>query len=130
VWLWNDEPLNVYVVSRAHLLAAGPPQLMPPFVKLSGYPSIEVLLGFITERTGDGLRPVSGATVEHWYGPPGDGTFGNPTGFTVTNAEGYYALCGYQDDYGQWVQVRKDGYRTNRQSIGASWRIDLELGRN
>lgn len=127
LWLWNDDPLNVYVVSRSHLLGSGPSQLMPPFVKPSGYFSIEVLSGFVTERTQDGARPVSEATVEHFYG---DGRSGTPTGFTVTNTDGYYVLCGYQDDYGQSLLVRKDGYRTSRQSIGASSRIDLELVRN
>jgi hypothetical protein len=127
LWLWGDDPLNVYVVSRAQLLGSGVSQLMPPFVRPPGYFSIEVLSGFVTERTQDGARPVSQASVEHFYG---DGTSGTPTGFTVTNTDGYYVLCGYQDDYGQSLLVRKDGYRTSRQSIGASSRIDLELARN
>ena len=39
-------------------------------------------------------------------------------------------VCGYWDDYGQAVRVRKDGYRTAVQSFGPSWRIDFEVVRN
>lgn len=126
LWLWNDDPKNVHVVSRAYLLAAGTPRSMPPLSRLDGYPSVQVLSGFVTERTSDGVRPVAEASVEHLYG---DGQSGDPTGFTVTNANGFYVLCGYDDDYGQAVRVRKKGYRTGIQSIGPSWTIDVQLVR-
>ena len=126
LWLWNDDPKNVHVVSRAYLLGAGTPRSMPPLSRLDGYPNVEVLSGFVTERTPDGVRPVAEASVEHLYG---DGQSGDPTGFTVTNANGFYVLCGYDDDYGQAVRVRKAGYRTGIQSIGPSWTIDVELVR-
>ena len=127
MWLWNDEPLNMHVVSRANLLASGPPRSMPPFSKPVGYQLVDVLEGFVTERTADGTRPVTSALVEHLYG---DGQSGDPTGFTLTTADGHYVLCGYWDDYGQAVRVRKDGYRTSIRSFGPSWRIDFELVRN
>jgi hypothetical protein len=97
------------------------------FLRPPGYDFVEVLSGFVTERTPDGIRPVPEASVEHLYG---DGRSGDPTGFTLTNGDGYYVLCGYYDDFGQAVRVRKHGYRTGIQSIGPSWRIDVELVRD
>ena len=127
LWLWNDDSKDIHVVSRAYLLTAGPPRSMPPLSRAEGYPSVEVLSGFVTERTPAGVRPIAEASVEHLYG---DGQSGDPTGFTVTNADGYYVLCGYDDDYGQAVRVRKKGYHTAIQQIGPSWRVDLELVRD
>jgi hypothetical protein len=69
--------------------------------------------------------PTAPVAVEHFYG---DGS-GDPTGFTLTNAEGYYVLCGYWDDYGQSARVRKDGYRTSIESFGWSTEIDFEVVR-
>jgi hypothetical protein len=127
LWLRNDDAVNVHVVSRAVLLATGTPQSMPPLSKLAGYPLVGAVSGFVTESTPGGVRPVAEASVEHLYG---DGRSGNPTGFTLTNADGYYVLCGYWDDYGQAVRVSKDGYRTAIQSIGASWLNDFQVVRN
>ena len=99
---------------------------MPPFSRPEGYAFVELVSGFVTERTAVGVRPVAEASAEHFYG---DGLSGDPTGFTLTNADGYYALCGYFDDYGQSVRVQKDGYRTAIQSFGPSAKIDFELVR-
>ena len=125
-WLWGDGPKDVHVVSRAYLLAGGTPQSMPPFSRVAGYHGVEVLSGFVTERTRGGVRPVAEAAVEHLYG---DGRSGDPNGFTVTNADGFYVLCGYYDEYDQAVRVRKNGYGTGIRAIGPSWRIDIELVR-
>ena len=118
-------PVDVHVVSRANLLAHGTPRSMPPFSQSTGYAYVAVLTGFVRERTSAGLRPVAEASVEHFYG---DGS-GDPTGFTLTNAKGYYVLCGYWDDYGQAVRARKDGYRTSIESFGWSTEIDFEVVR-
>jgi hypothetical protein len=122
---WTN-PLDVHVVSRANLLTTGTPHSMPPFSQPAGYSYVVVLSGSVTQRTGSGVRPVAEASVEHFYG---DGLSGDPTGFTLTNADGYYVLCGYCDDYGQSVRVRKDGYRTSIESFGPSLEIDFELVR-
>lgn len=124
LWLWNDDPKNVHVVSKASLLATGIPGSLPPLSKVDGYGGTAVVSGYVMERTREGLRPVPEASVEHLYG---DGTSGDPTGFTVTNAAGYYVLCGYDDDYGQAVRVHKNGYGTSIRSIGPSWKVDFEL---
>ena len=100
---------------------------MPPFSKPAGYQLVDRLEGFVTERTADGMRPVASAWVEHLYG---DGQTGDPTGFTLTTADGHYVLCGYWDDYLQSVRVRKEGYRTVIQNFGPSWDINFELVRN
>jgi hypothetical protein len=128
VWQGDDKPKNVHIVPRTHLLAVGTPTSMPPFSRLEGYSIVDVVSGFVTERVPGGVRPVPEASVEHLYG---DGQSGSPTGFTLTRADGSYVLCGYMDDFGQAVRVRKDGYRTGVQSIGPSWRrIDVELVRD
>ena len=128
LWLWNDRPLNVHVVSKATFLATGMPPSMPPLSKLGdqGYEFSDKVFGVVTERTANGVQPVAGASVQHFYGT---GQSGRATGFTLTNADGSYALCGYSDDYGQAVRVSKDGYRTSIQSIGPSWRMDFEIAR-
>jgi hypothetical protein len=126
LWLWNDDPKNIHVVSRASLLSGGTPPSMPPLSNLPGYPSVLVVSGFVRERTSDGLRPVAEASVEHLYGA---GVSGDPTGFTLTNAAGYYVLCGYYDDYQQVVRVHKSGYRTGIQSVWSSGNVDFELVR-
>jgi len=128
LWLWGGYAVNVHVVSRALLLSTGMPGSMPPLSKVSDQPHSDVVSGFVTEKAPDGtVRPVAEASVEHLYG---DGRSGRPTGFTLTNADGYYVLCGYWDDYGQAVRVSKDRYGTAIQSIGYPWRIDLQLVRN
>jgi hypothetical protein len=68
---------------------------------------------------------VAGASVEHVYGGYPDRT--PPTGFALTRDDGSYVLCGYNDDHGQLVRVRKPGYRTAIQEIRASWVVDVEL---
>jgi len=120
---WTS-PLDVHVISRANLLAGGTPRSMPPFVQSPGYGYVVVLSGYDTERTASGGRPIAEASVEHFYG---DGQSGDPSGFTLTNVDGYYVLCGYWDDYGQSVRVHKAGYRASIQSFGSSVRIDFEL---
>lgn len=120
---WTS-PLDVHVVSRGNLLAMGMPRSMPPFVQSPGYAYVVVLSGYVTERTESGRRPIAEASVEHFYG---GGESGDPSGFTLTNAEGYYVLCGYWDDYGQSVRVHKAGYRESIQEFGSSVRIDFEL---
>jgi hypothetical protein len=137
-WFWNDDPVNVHVVSRETLRATGTPPSMPPlslksigasFLRPPGYEFADEVSGFVTERTPDGVRPVAEASVEHFYG---DGRSGDPTGFTLTRSDGSFVLCGYFDDYGKAVRVRKDGYRTSIQSI-ASWppvRTDVDLVRD
>jgi hypothetical protein len=121
--LWTGS-LDIHVVSRANLLAMGTPRSMPPFVQSPGYAAVVVLSGYVTESSASGGRPIAEASVEHFYG---DGRSGDPSGFTLTNADGYYVLCGYWDDYGQSVRVDKAGYRASSQSFGASVRIDFEL---
>jgi hypothetical protein len=124
--LWTT-PLDVHVVSWATLLATGTPRSMPPFSQSTGYAYVAVLTGFVRERTPDGVRPVAEAWVEHYYY---GGLSGDPSGFTLTNAEGRYVLCGYWDDYGQSVRVSKRGYRAAIQPFGASVTIDFELVRD
>jgi hypothetical protein len=63
---------------------------------------------------------------EHFYG---DSQSGDQTGFALTTADGSYVLCGYWDDHGQSVRVRKDGYRTSIESFGLSSMIDFKLVR-
>jgi hypothetical protein len=126
LWLWDDVPVNIHVVSRTSLLATGTPRSMPPFSRPPREQSVEILWGSVTERTADGVRPVPEALVEHYYG---NGRSGSPTGFTLTNADGLFVLCGYWDDYGQTVRVAKEGYRTAIESIG-SWQVDVELVRD
>jgi hypothetical protein len=120
---WTS-PLDVHVISRTNLLAMGTPRSMPPFVQSPGYAAVVVLSGYITERTASGGRPIAEASVEHFYG---DGRSGDPSGFTLTNAVGYYVLCGYWDDHGQSVRAFKAGYRASIQEFGSSPRIDFEL---
>jgi hypothetical protein len=120
-------PLNVHVVSKATLLVKGTPQSMPPFSHSAGYEASVPLSGVVRERTSDGMQPVAEASVEHFYG---DGMSGDPTGFTLTNAEGFFVVCGYWDDHGQSVRVSKRGYRTAIQPYGASTKIDFELIRD
>jgi len=120
---WTS-PLDVHVVSRANLLATGTPHSMPPFVQPLGYAYVVVLSGYVTERTASGHRPIAEASVEHFYG---GGQSGDPSGFTLTNADGLYVLCGYWDDFGQLVRVRKAGYRESTQEFGSSMRIDFDL---
>ncbi len=123
LWLWNDDPKNVHVVSRTSLLATGIPRSMLPLGNL--YPGVAALAGFVTEKTPDGARPVVGASVEHLYG---DGRSGDSTGFTLTDVSGHFVLCGYNDDYGQAVRVSKDGYRTEVRSLWLS-SMNFELVR-
>ena len=120
---WTS-PLDVHVVSRGDLLAMGTPRSMPPFVQSPGYGYVVVLSGYVTERTESGRRPIAEASVEHFYG---GGESGDPSGFTLTNAEGYYGLCGYWDDHGQSVRVHKAGYPESIQEFGSSLRIDFDL---
>ena len=124
VWLWSDVPMDIHVVSRAQLLASGTPRSMPPFLRPNGYPYIELLSGFVKEKTPDGLRPSVGAIVENLYG---DGRSGDPTGMTLTSADGSFALCTYIDDYGQFVRVRKTRYRLSIQPVAYPRKIDFEL---
>jgi hypothetical protein len=127
MWLWSDLPHNVHVVSRELVLAGGLPRSMPPLSQQPSSPHAEIASGFVTEQLPDGgTRPVAGALVEHFYG---DGRSGHPTGYTVTDAEGRYVLCGYWDDYGQTVRVSKDRYRTSFQEIGGSWQNDFVIVR-
>jgi hypothetical protein len=122
-WLRDPEPLNIHVVARTELLTNGVPATLRPLRDL--YSSTDVVSGFVTERTSTGVRPVVAATVEHLYSWDTDG----PTGFTLTNAEGFYEVCQYYDDYAQEVRARKAGYGTVARSIGAGLRIDFELTR-
>jgi hypothetical protein len=129
--LLAGEPLNLHVISRSSLLAAGHPRSMPPFAKPWGYSAAEVLSGFVMERSGEGmLRPVAEAAVEHFYSDFYDEGRGDPTGFTITNNDGYYVLCWYAEQLDQLVVVRKPGYRTVEVWVPlsvASSRIDFEL---
>jgi hypothetical protein len=85
------------------------------------------LSGFVKERTSEGvLRPVADAVVEHFYSDFYDLGRGDPTGFTVTNGEGYYVLCRYLDEFDQLAVVRKPGYVTSAQYVVTS-RVDFEL---
>lgn len=129
LWLWSDRPINVHVVSKQSFFESGIPSSMPPLSKRVGDEQgdgYEAVSGAVTERTPDGVRPVSGALVQHFYG---NDEFGDLTGYTVTNADGYYTLCGYDDDYGKVVRVTKKGYRPAVQSLGWPKEIDFELVR-
>ncbi len=132
MWLWGDGSRDIHVVPRGSLLANGLPQSMRSFRSL--YPGVNlwspypegVFSGFITERTATGAQPVREALVEHLYG---DGRSGDPMGFMLTTADGYYALCAYLDDYGQSLRVSKKGYQTAIQWIGPNGNLDFELVR-
>jgi hypothetical protein len=124
LWSWSDEPIDVHVVSLATFLDRGLPMTIPPFVMPRGYESVTELWGFVTERTPNGPRPVPLAMVEHMYG---DGLSGDATGYALTNAQGFYHLCGYWDDFGQSVRVSKPGYRTAVRPWLSEPGLDIEL---
>ena len=109
-WQWGDGPMDIHVVSRSAILSGGVPASMQDLRAL--YPRHFVFSGVVTETTAEGVRPVAGALVEHFYGSVGDGLLRVRMGFTLTNAAGEYALCGYFDDYGQVARVSKAGYQT------------------
>ena len=127
MWLWSDLPHNVHVVPRDLVLSGGLPGSMPPLSKQPSSPHAEMVSGFVSEHIpGVGVRPVAGALVEHLYG---DGRSGRPTGFTLTDADGRYVLCGYWDDYGQTVRVSKERVCTSFQENGGSWQRDFVIVR-
>ncbi len=117
VWLWSDGPLNVHVVSRATFETSGMPRSMPPLSRPAGQGyDFYMMSGIITERTAEGVVPVAGALVQHFYG---NGQSGDAAGYTVSDANGAYVLCDYGDDYGKAVRVMKEGYRQAIQPTAA-----------
>lgn len=92
--------------------------------------------GVVSERTPDGIRPISGAIVELFFGDSLDShnIFNlNPIKATLTNAVGGYFMClpdppggtGRTGDAGQQfvVRVRKDGYPTASQSFRFAYSV-------
>jgi hypothetical protein len=122
-WLRGNEPLDLHVVPSAELLTAGIPATLRHIDRL--YPLASLVRGFVTEPTSRGPRPVVGANVEHSY----VAEQGTPTGFTITNRDGFYEVCQYFDDYAQEVRAHKDGYRTGVRAIGAESDINIEMRR-
>jgi hypothetical protein len=109
LWQWTDGPIDVHVVSRVTLLTTGTPRTMPPYVRPWGYVSVEEVSGVVTEKTPDGVRGVPLAVVENSFLDVESET---PDGYTVTNHDGHYTLCGYWDnETSQAIRVSKDGYR-------------------
>jgi len=86
---------------------------------------VELVSGFVTERTAVGVRPVAEASVEHFYG---DGLAGDPTGFTLTNADGYYACAAIPTITGSKCASRRTD-TVLPYSLGPSAKIDFELVR-
>jgi len=130
VWERNGDPVSIHVMSKQTFLASGAPFSMPPYQRLELGAS--VLPGLVTEQTPDGLRPVAGASVEHFYRRDEM----HPTGFTLTQDDGSYVICRYGpdeagDDEIQLIRVRKTGYRTALRQLEewSSTRADVELVR-
>jgi hypothetical protein len=80
--------------------------------------------GRVSERVGEMLQPVGGATV--WL----DGGTQDPP--ATTNASGFYMICSVvgTDQY-RTIAAGKDGYRLVSRPILGGWqnRVDLEIGR-
>jgi hypothetical protein len=108
-WDWGDGPVDIHVVARSTVLT-GVPDSLRQFT--SFFPNVFAFSGVVAEVTENGLRPIEGALVEHFYGTISSVPSGVPMGFTLTNAAGEYALCSYFDDYGQVARVSKTGYQT------------------
>ena len=80
--------------------------------------------GRVTERVGDVLVPIPGATVTL-----DNAERGEPA--ATTNAMGFYMICSvWLADATRTVRASKDGYDTvARQFVaGWEWKVDLELG--
>jgi hypothetical protein len=92
--------------------------------------------GVVSERTPDGIQPISGATVELFLGGSRDAnnTFDlDPVKETLTKADGGYFMClppptggtGATEPAGQpfEVRVRKNGYRSASQSFRFAYSV-------
>jgi hypothetical protein len=107
--------------------------------------------GVVSERTPDGIQPISAAIVELFFGASRDSDNAfklDAVEETLTNAAGHYSIClppppdgtGGTGPTGQQfeVRVRKDGYRTASQSFTFAYsvwdygevEVSLELVRN
>ena len=117
-------PLDVHVASQSLLSATGAPASMPV--------GFFTVLGRVTERIGNDVLPVGGASVDMFVG---DSRYSpdifedDPDVQTMTAADGRYWMCAIRDDFALDVRVRKAGYRTTSQQVGNSWTADMELVR-
>jgi hypothetical protein len=81
--------------------------------------------GTVSERVGEMVQPVGGATVTL-----GDGEQDPPA---TTNGSGFYMICSVVGtDQARTIAAIKDGYRSVSRLIFGGWdsRVDLEIGRN
>ena len=104
--------------------------------------------GVVSERTPDGIQPISGAFVELFLGgSPESGDILDPLKGTLTGAKGGYIMylpspggSGATGPDGQAfeIRVRKDGYRSASQFFRAAYsvwdygdfEVNLELARD
>lgn len=121
IGLERDGVLDVHIVSTETLLTTGLPASLPRI----GFS----MSGTVTERTADGLRPVSNAVVTTAYAWAT--WWDEYTPFTTTDVNGRYVLCGFYERLSS-ISAWKPGYSTDSEIFDASPHpdvIDFELTR-
>jgi hypothetical protein len=120
----SDRTIDVHVVSAAVVSTAGAPSTVPRLGSIW-------VSGTVMERTPNGMRPISGASVNLAGNDENDPRLGSNT---LTDAMGRYLLCpaipGTGTDTYAMIRVQRDGYQPALRAAFLGWDydgIDVEL---
>jgi hypothetical protein len=129
--LWLETPLgspfNFACPSFPHSIGRRDVYVFPVSSSFDGQPpfAFQMIYGKVTERIGESVSPVTGATVML-----DDGGLDPPV---ITHANGFFSICSTVGaDFSRTITARKDGYRAATLGIvwGWDWDVTLTLERN
>lgn len=124
--LWLEtapgSPFNFVCPSYPHTVIQRELYAFPASWVFEGHPGVlfQGTYGRVTERVGEAVHPVAGATVML-----DDGSLDPPV---LTHANGFFSICSTVGaDFARTITARKDGYRAATRDILWGWDYDINL---